>query len=169
MVNIVFFGGTGRFGEDCRYKYGIGKELPDDWNVRIVSRVKEAKEYIKDEKKVKFEYIYDDEIFKRKLSGAEIEAAETWLGHPLRALKHYSRSIKDIHNRELERRIFELTAKHILFWKKYFKENKTDIFSTTLVSDPPATVPLLAAKKSRYKRNKPFSGQGHKFAYAYRC
>ena len=80
MVNIVFFGGTGRFGEDCEFKYGIGKYLPDGWDVRIVSRVKEAKKYVEVERKVKFEYIYDDEIFKRKLTSSEIEEAEIWLG-----------------------------------------------------------------------------------------
>lgn len=152
MVNIVFFGGTGRFGEDCEFKYGIGKYLPDGWDVRIVSRVKEAKKYVEVEKKVKFEYIYDDEIFKRKLTSSEIEEAERWLRHPLRVLKHYSRNIKDIQgNKRLEERIFELTAKHIIFWRKYFKENKTDIFSTTLISDLPSTVPLLSAKRADVK------------------
>jgi len=159
MVKIVFFGGTGRMGEDCKFKYGIGKYLPDNWDVRIISRVKEAKKYVKDEKKVKFEYIYDDEIFKRKLNKDEIEDAEEWLGHPLRAIKHYSRSIKDTHNRELERQVFELAAKHILFWRKYFEENKTDIFSTTLVSDLPATIPLLATKRGGIKAINLFPGR----------
>ncbi|MCG2718061.1 MAG: hypothetical protein L6408_04405 [Nanoarchaeota archaeon] len=159
MVNIIFFGGTGRMGEDCEFKYGIGKYLPDDWDVRIVSRVKEAKKYIKDEKKVKFEYIYDDGIFKRKLNESEIDDAEKWFGHPLRALKHYSRSIKDVHNKELEEKVFELTTKHILFWKKYFNGNKTDVFSTTLVADLPATVPLLATKKAGVKAINLFPGR----------
>lgn len=159
MVNLVFFGGTGRMGEDCEFKYGIGKYLPDNWDVRIISRVKEAKKYVKDEKKVKFDYIYDDEIFKRKLDKSDIEDAEKWLGHPLRALKHYSRSIKDVHNKELEKKVFELTAKHILFWRKYFKENKTDIFSTTLVADLPATVPLLVTKKAGVKAINLFPGR----------
>ncbi|MCG2825358.1 MAG: hypothetical protein L6265_02055 [Thermoplasmatales archaeon] len=159
MVNIIFFGGTGRMGEDCEFKYGIGKYLPDDWDVIIVSRVKEAKKYIKDEKKVKFEYIYDDEIFKRKLDKSEIEDAEKWLGHPLRALKHYSRSIKDVHDKELEKNVFEFAAKHILFWKKYFKEKKPDIFSTTLISELHETIPLIAAKKANVKAINLFPGR----------
>lgn len=159
MVNLVFFGGTGRMGEDCKFKYGIGKYLPDNWDVRIISRVKEAKKYVKDEKKVKFDYIYDDEIFKRKLTQSEIEEAERWLGHPLRALKHYSRSIKDVYNKKLEEKIFGLTAKHIIFWRKYFEENKTDVFSTTLVSDIAATVPLLATKKAGVKAINLFPGR----------
>ena len=124
--------------------------MPNEWDVRIVSRVKDAEQYIKS-KDVKFEYIYDDELFKRNLTSSEIEYAERWIRHPLRALKHYSRSIKDINNKELDERIFELTAKHIIFWKKYFKENKTDIFSTTLISDLPSTVPLLSAKRADVK------------------
>lgn len=140
MVNLVFYG-EGKEGKTRKLRTQFAKYLPKDWNACLVTTLKETVELVKDER-VKFYYMYSDEVFGRKLTAKEIEDVEQWLGFPLRMFKQYDRGIKDNTNKRNDVEILNFIAKVVIFWRNFFEQNQTDV----LMGGYPSSVPYTTAE-----------------------
>lgn len=133
-----------------RDKDVVLNNLPKDWNVHVL---KFFEDEIDLRPGIHQEYVFDDEIFSRKLSREEIAGAESWLGHSLfLALQYYCNWWEGYNTNERKLwEYYELMAKMILYSRQFFAKHKINMFSMFVASRLPFVAAGLTAKKMGLK------------------
>lgn len=141
MPNVVILYDRGQDHAIMQTLFSVSKNLPKDWKVHVISFFKERPDFGFD---CKFTYIYDSPIFSRKLSGAEIEEAESWLRYPFRLLLKGN----PFYSQELDKAKHpEFLAKLTYFWRDFISSNEIGAFLAVLESMYPSTVGFETSKR----------------------
>ena len=142
MVNHAVHYGAGVYGDP--FKVPIIENLPPEWNVFVISRIK-GEPVLR--RKAQVTCLFDHEVFGRRISGQEVLDAERWLGHPFSLIITYhdpkalSRGGKKI------REYSEDFARMVIAYRDFFTKNKIELFTTTMERTYAEVVGYLVAKR----------------------